>query len=49
MQRVVGLLADHYAANKAYPPDLTGLPGAPFVDAWGRALICVNTRLRQRL
>jgi Type II secretion system (T2SS), protein G len=39
MQEVVPLLAAHYSANNAYPPDLSSLPGAPFLDAWGRPLV----------
>jgi len=41
MQKVVGLLADHHKVNKAYPPDLSALAGAPFLDAWGRPLVYI--------
>ena len=39
MQGVVRAIEDYRDANGAYPDDLSALPGAPFLDAWGRDLV----------
>jgi hypothetical protein len=39
MEGVIALLEAYYQTNQAYPPDLSGLAGAPFQDAWGAPLV----------
>lgn len=39
MQKVIAALEKHRADNGAYPADLSALPGAPFLDAWGNELV----------
>jgi hypothetical protein len=42
MQAVVSKLEAHAQAQHAYPASLSELPGAPFNDAWGHALVYRN-------
>ncbi|WP_218013152.1 type II secretion system protein GspG [Bacillus wiedmannii] len=42
MQKVIKLIEDYYKAHKAYPANLSVLPGAPFKDAWNHNLVYKN-------
>ncbi|WP_239616351.1 type II secretion system protein GspG [Cohnella mopanensis] len=39
MEEVIKALENEKTINGSYPPDLSGLPGAPFKDAWGNDLV----------
>ncbi|MDT9726176.1 hypothetical protein DUZ99_14440 [Xylanibacillus composti] len=42
MQKVIKLIEDYYDTHRAYPADLSVLPGAPFQDAWNHDLVYKN-------